>query len=104
MLQNGPGLVLLDALWHHVQDVMHHGCSQLQIEVGLDPLLGDRFGDALGMSSLELTRQKVSEPSLQKRGHTAHEKEPNSPAWCPKSTPGAFSDGSLKMSILFKHK
>lgn len=40
MLQNGTSLVLLDALRHHVKDVMHHSCSQLQVKVGLNTLLG----------------------------------------------------------------
>lgn len=39
MLQDGAGLVLLDTFWHHVQDVMHHSRSQLQVKVRLDSLL-----------------------------------------------------------------
>lgn len=51
VLQDGPGLVLLDALGHHVQDVVHHGGTQLQIEVRLHALLGHRLGDSLGMTT-----------------------------------------------------
>ena len=40
MLQDGASLVLLDTLWHHVQDVMHYSCSQLQVKVRLNALLG----------------------------------------------------------------
>lgn len=40
MLQDGARLVLLDALWHHVQDVMHDSRSQLQVKVRLYALLG----------------------------------------------------------------
>ena len=41
VLQDGARLVLLDALGHHVQDVVHHGCPELQVKVGLNALLGD---------------------------------------------------------------
>lgn len=41
MLQNGASLVLLDTLRHHVQNVMHDSCSELQVKVGLNTLLGD---------------------------------------------------------------
>ena len=50
VLQDGPGLVLLDALGHHVQDVVHDSSTQLQVEVGLDTLLGHRLGHALGVT------------------------------------------------------
>ena len=38
MLQDGASLVLLDTFWHHVQDVMHHSRSQLQVKVRLNAL------------------------------------------------------------------
>lgn len=41
MLQDGASLVLLDTLWHHVQDVVHDSRSQLQVKVRLNALLGD---------------------------------------------------------------
>ena len=53
MLQDGPGLVLLDALGHHVQDVVHDGGTQLQVKVGLHTLLGHRLGHTLGVTSCE---------------------------------------------------
>ena len=46
-LQNGPRFVGLDALGHHVQDVVHHRRSQLQVKVGLHPLLRHRLRDTL---------------------------------------------------------
>lgn len=46
MLQNGPCLILLDALRHHINDVVHHGRAQLQVEVGLHALLRHRLCDA----------------------------------------------------------
>ena len=33
VLQDGAGIVLLDAFGHHVQDVVHNGCPQLQVKV-----------------------------------------------------------------------
>lgn len=47
VLQDGPGLVLLDPLGHHVQDIVHHCRPQLQVKVGLYPLLGDSLGHPL---------------------------------------------------------
>lgn len=60
-------LVLLDALRHHVQDVVHDGGAQLQVEVRLHALLGHRLGDALGLAPLELASQQVAQPALQER-------------------------------------
>lgn len=50
VLQDGPGLVLLDALGHHVQDVVHDCGAQLKVKVGLNTLLGHRLGHALGVT------------------------------------------------------
>ena len=41
MLQNSTSLVLLDTLRHHIQNVVHDSCSELQVKVGLNTLLGD---------------------------------------------------------------
>lgn len=41
MLQDGSGFVLFDSFWHHVQNVMHNGCPQLQVKVRLHTLLRD---------------------------------------------------------------
>ena len=43
---------------------------QLQIKVRLDSLLGDRLGHALRVTTLELTRQQIAQPALEKRGDT----------------------------------
>lgn len=51
MLQDGSGLVLFDALWHHVQDVVHHSSTQLQVKVRLHTLFGHSLGYALGVTS-----------------------------------------------------
>lgn len=51
MLQDGSGLVLLDSLGHHVQDVVHYCCTQLQVKVGLHTLLGHSLGHTLGVTS-----------------------------------------------------
>jgi len=41
MLQDGSGFVLFDPFWHHVQNVMHYSCPQLQVKVRLHTLLCD---------------------------------------------------------------
>lgn len=51
VLQDGSGLVLLDALRHHVQDVVHHGRTQLQVKVGLHTLLRHSLRHALGVTT-----------------------------------------------------
>lgn len=51
MLQNGPGFVLFDTLRHHVQDVMHHRSTQLQVKVGLHTLFGYSLGYTLRVTS-----------------------------------------------------
>ena len=51
MLQDGPGLVLLDALRHHIQDVVHDGSTELQVEVGLHSLLSHSLGHTLGVTA-----------------------------------------------------
>ena len=53
MLKDGAGLVLLDALRHHVEDVVHDGGPKLQIEVRLDPLLRHCLRNSLGVATYE---------------------------------------------------
>lgn len=57
VLQDGAGLVLLDPLRHHVQDVVHDGRAQLQVKVRLHALLGDRLGHALRVATCEERRR-----------------------------------------------
>lgn len=51
MLQNGPGFVLFDSFRHHVQDVMHHSCSQLQVKVRLHTLFCHSLCNSLGVAT-----------------------------------------------------
>ena len=51
MLQDGPGLVLFDTLWHHVQDVVHHSSTQLKVKVRLHTLFSHCLGYTLGVTS-----------------------------------------------------
>ncbi len=62
MLQDGASLVLLDALWHHVQDVMHHSCSQLQVKVRLNALLS-HLQSAHRLSQLLPNCPRVNRPA-----------------------------------------
>mmetsp|Transcript_29770 Transcript_29770/g.62392 ORF Transcript_29770/g.62392 Transcript_29770/m.62392 type:complete len:390 (-) Transcript_29770:1623-2792(-) len=92
MLQDGLRLVLLHALGHHVQNVMHHRSAQLQIVVALDALLGHSLGNTLGVAAFELTGQEVAEPPFQKRHNTTQEEEPHSPTGRPESATRALAD------------
>mmetsp|Transcript_3491 Transcript_3491/g.11579 ORF Transcript_3491/g.11579 Transcript_3491/m.11579 type:complete len:907 (-) Transcript_3491:778-3498(-) len=94
VLQDRARLVGLDALGHHVQDVVHHGGAQLEVVVRLDALLGDRLGDPLGRAALELACEQVAEPPLEQRHHAAQEEEPHAPAGRPDAAAGALADGA----------
>jgi len=60
MLEDGPGLVGLDTLRHHVENVVHHRCTELEIKVRLHALLRDRLGDTLRVTSFELAGEEIS--------------------------------------------
>lgn len=70
VLEDRLGLVLLDRFGHHVEDVVHDGRPKLEVKVGLDPLLGNRLGDALGVTALELPGEQVVEPALEQGNDT----------------------------------
>ncbi len=75
--------------------VAHHdGSAQLQIKVGLDALLGDGLGNALGLAPLELARQQVAQPALQQGHDAAQEEEPHAPHWRPEAYAGALAHGA----------
>ena len=93
VLQDGGGLVVADALGHHVRDVVDHRLSQLQIVVTLHALLRHRVRDRVAVSALELTRQQVLQPALQQRDDAAQEEEPHAPAGEPEAAAGALADG-----------
>mmetsp|Transcript_61033 Transcript_61033/g.143984 ORF Transcript_61033/g.143984 Transcript_61033/m.143984 type:complete len:850 (-) Transcript_61033:159-2708(-) len=92
MLQDDLALVLLHALGHHVQDVVHHRRAQLQVVVALHALLRHRLCHPLAVPALELPRQQVSEPPLEQRHHPAEEEEPHAPARSPEPDAGTLSD------------
>ena len=102
MLQNGLGLVLLNTLGHHVEYVVHDGSAQLQIVMRLDALLGDRFGDAFRVTSLELTREQIAKPTLEQWRDATQEEQPDAPAGRPKSTAGSFAHRTRVKSIINK--
>ena len=96
VLQDHPGLVLLDALTkmmmtkrvmtkmvitkrmmtylrHHVHYVQHDGCPQLEVVVAAGPLLGDGVGDGGArpgalVTALEVTGQEVAQPPEDEQG------------------------------------
>lgn len=91
MLQDGAGLVLLDALGHHVEDVVHDRSAQFEIKVRLDALLRHRLGHALRVATLELARQQVAQPAFQQRCDAAQEEEPDAPAGRPDTAAGTLA-------------
>lgn len=54
MLQNCLRLVLLDRFGHHVEDRMHDGSAEFEIEVRFDTLFRDSLGDTFAVPALEL--------------------------------------------------
>mmetsp|Transcript_889 Transcript_889/g.2132 ORF Transcript_889/g.2132 Transcript_889/m.2132 type:complete len:706 (-) Transcript_889:1206-3323(-) len=93
VLQDGPCLVGPHTLWHHVDDVVHHGRAKLQVEVALHALFGDCLGDALRDTALELTCQQVPQPALEQWHDATQEEEPHAPARRPETTPRPLADG-----------
>jgi hypothetical protein len=65
-----------------------------------DTLLGDSLGNALGLTTFELTSKQVAQPSLQERDDTAHEEEPDSPRWSPDTNTRAFADWTSVESVV----
>lgn len=92
MLQDRLALVLLDALRHHVENVVHDGRAKLEVEVRVDTLLRDRLGDALRVAALELAGEQVAEPALEKRDDAAQEEEPDAPAGRPEADTRTLAD------------
>lgn len=56
VLQDGSGLVLFDTLRHHVQYVVHHSSTQLQVKVRFHTLFSNRLGYTLGVTSYKSTK------------------------------------------------
>jgi hypothetical protein len=92
MLKDGSRLGGFNSLGHHVQDIMHNGRSELELVIGLNALLRHRLGNALVVTSLEMTREKVSKPPLEQRDDSTKEKEPHSPAGSPETATRTFTD------------
>jgi len=93
VLQDRARLVRLHALRHHIQDVVHHRRTQLEVVVRLDALLRHRLRDALRRATLELPREEVAQPALQQRHHAAQEEEPHPPARRPEAAARPLADG-----------
>mmetsp|Transcript_67280 Transcript_67280/g.140138 ORF Transcript_67280/g.140138 Transcript_67280/m.140138 type:complete len:884 (+) Transcript_67280:4960-7611(+) len=94
MLQNDLALVLFHALRHHVQNVMHHRCAQLQVIVALDALLRHRLGNPLAVPPFKLPREQVPQPPLKQRDHAAKEEQPHSPPRSPEPNARALAHRS----------
>ncbi len=93
-------MIYLETLWHHVQDIMHNSCSQLEIEVAFHALFGDCLCNTLALTTLELAGKQIAQPSFQQRDNASHEEKPDSPAGSPESDTGALPHGSRVESIV----
>ena len=102
MLQDGPCFVLLDSFRHHVQNVVHDCCPELQIIVTLHSLLSDCFCDSLGVATLKLPGKQIAQPSLKKWDNATQEKQPDTPPWRPDPAAWAFANWSLKQKKLIE--
>lgn len=71
---------------------MHNGSAELKIVVRLDTLLRDRLRDTLTVTTLELTREQVAEPTLEERDDATHEEQPYTPAGCPETDTRALAN------------
>ena len=63
MLQDSLGLVLLDRLRHHIENIVHDSGTKFQIVVRLDTLLRNRLRNTLAVTTFELTSKQVAEPA-----------------------------------------
>lgn len=100
MLQNCFGLVLLDGLRHHVQNIVHYGCTELEIIVRLYALLRYSFRDTLTVATFKLTSKKIPEPTFKEGDNTTHKEEPDSPTRCPEAASGAFANRACVEAIV----
>ena len=66
----------------------------------LDTLLGDGLGDTLRITSLELAREKITEPTFKKRYNTTHEEKPDAPAGGPEADTGTLANGTSIEAIV----
>jgi hypothetical protein len=73
MLHDGLCFVGLDSFRHHVHDIFHHCCSELQVEMRLGSLFGHHFHHALRVAALEGSCQQVSKPSFEERNDASDE-------------------------------
>ena len=92
MLKNRVDLVLFDTFRHHIHEIRHDRSPQFKVEMRFHTLLGDGLGNALAMTTLELAREQVSEPSLKEGDDTTHEEQPNSPGGGPETATRTLTD------------
>lgn len=73
---------------------MHDSSSKLKVVMGLDTLLGDGFGDALRITSLELAREKITKPAFKKWYNTTHKEKPDAPTRSPEADTRTLANGT----------
>lgn len=77
--------LLLRGERHSLQDIVHNGSTEFQVEVRLHSLLGNSLGYTLTVPTLELPSQQVTQPSFKQRDNTPHEEQPDSPSGRPET-------------------
>jgi len=92
MLQDRLCFVLLDGLWHHVQNVVHDSRVKLKVVVRLHALLRNRFGDTFTVAPLKLSSEEVAQPALKKGNNARHKEQPNALSRSPEATTRALAD------------
>ena len=102
MLQYRARLVRLDSLGHHIQDIVHHSGTELQIKVRLHTLFGHRLGDTFRMTTFELSREEIAQPTLEQRDNTAEEKQPHAPPWSPEPDTRSFTHGTRIETVVYQ--
>lgn len=64
MLHDGSVFIRFDAFRHHVADAHHDGETEFEIEVGFVTLFRDLFRSSFRVTTFELTREQIAEPSF----------------------------------------
>lgn len=73
-------------------------CSQFKIIMALHTLFSDCLCNSFGVSTLKLTRQKITKPAFKQRSNTTHEEQPHTPARCPDTTAWTLAHWTLSQT------
>ncbi len=94
MLQYRLCFILADTFRHQREDIRHNGCPKFDIKRRFNSLFGNGGCDALGMTTFELPREKVLQPSFKKWHDSSQEEKPYSVTGEVETVAGTFTDWS----------